>query len=209
MFAIVAASGCGGSGEGPGAGDGDDGDNISQPCAQLLSCTLISEPDAYAAMLELYGEKAACWDSPDQSKNCASACQSQVDARPQCECSGDHCEEVPSLKEGVYVAVSQQIVANDCGYIPEWLQEGRVLSSKMVPWESDQMWMRIGGLDVSGTIVDHRGTLVYYDGLTLKVDVTIVGRDRFDAVVHARLLKDTSNPTECGIEQNLDLAYDQ
>ncbi|MGE0871320.1 MAG: hypothetical protein AB7P03_22355 [Kofleriaceae bacterium] len=43
----------------------------------------------------------------------------------------------------------------------------------------------------------------------MKVDVKLVGRDRFDAVVHARLLKDTSNPTECGIDQNLELAYDQ
>ena len=54
--------------------DGDNGTNAN-PCDAYLACTLLTCPECYAGALDLYGEEAACWDTPEQADACDHACE--------------------------------------------------------------------------------------------------------------------------------------
>jgi len=80
------------------AGGGGDG-----PCKAYLSCLLASSPSSYAAALTIYGEEAACWDTPAQSASCDQACDAAIDDLSDvCSCSGTICTGYYKLSSGNY-----------------------------------------------------------------------------------------------------------
>jgi hypothetical protein len=70
--------------------------NVSEACKKYLSCLLATEPGTYAPALALYGESAACWDTPEQAANCTKACTSEfAKISSGCSCNGSDCTARP------------------------------------------------------------------------------------------------------------------
>jgi hypothetical protein len=82
--------------EGPGvAGD--------QSCGRYLSCLLATQPAAYGAAIQLYGEGSACWQSDAQRAGCNQACEASFDAiATACVCSGASCTKCEAPEDGYY-----------------------------------------------------------------------------------------------------------
>jgi hypothetical protein len=83
-------------------------------CPRYLSCLLATEPEAYAAAIQLYGEGSACWKSSAQSSGCEQACEASF-ARIEslCTCSGTSCSECKLPSTGSYHAMKTS--AATCG----------------------------------------------------------------------------------------------
>ena len=72
-------------------------------CGRYLACLLVTSPEAYGAAIQIYGDSAACWNTPLQAKGCSQACQSAfVEMKAQCECSGSTCTKCSEMPRGVY-----------------------------------------------------------------------------------------------------------
>lgn len=95
-----------------------DGPAADRPeCTRYLSCLLAIAPQSYAAALVLYGEKAVCWDTAQQSANCETACLTAFERiADNCICSAQTCVGQASytLREGRYAATKAKVVLDDC-----------------------------------------------------------------------------------------------
>jgi hypothetical protein len=92
---------------GPSASGGDS-------CPRYLSCLLATEPEAYAAAIQLYGEGSVCWASSAQSAGCEQACDASfAKIESQCTCVGTSCSQCKLPSSGSYHAMRTS--ASTCG----------------------------------------------------------------------------------------------
>lgn len=91
LMASIATTGCGSSDSREGT-DAAPSLASSDKCKRYLSCVLVVAPQSYGAVLTLYGDSSECWKTPDQTMNCATACDAAfADISAQCTCEGTTC----------------------------------------------------------------------------------------------------------------------
>lgn len=91
--------------------DSTGGEGIGATCTTYLSCLLQTCPECYAGALELYGARAACWDTPEQTAACNQACEALIAERAtECECEGTECTACVVLEEGHHYIYTDNVV---------------------------------------------------------------------------------------------------
>jgi hypothetical protein len=123
-------------------------------CDQYLSCLLATEPDAYAAALQLYGSGSPCWANSTQTAGCNQACESAfASIASSCTCTGDSCTACNAPAAGTYELSNESVACAGFTEITDFTVDGSVSSSAL-----SGIYIQVDS-NSGGSVVEFAGTL--------------------------------------------------